>query len=110
MSSVSFYKFWSLSSAIFKFISVFKLSFQNFLVVAQDQKNAEASKRAETIRQLKSDLHQIEQFAEESARRVKSEIEKVNPNQSILNIGCANSYNYTYTVCIFFTCEMKIVI
>ena len=47
------------------------------LTIAQEQRAAEANKRSETIRQLKSDLHQIEQFAEESARRVKSEIEKV---------------------------------
>jgi len=46
------------------------------LLIAQEQRTAEANKRAETIRQLKQDLHQIEQFAEESARRVKSEIEK----------------------------------
>ena len=44
---------------------------------AKEQRDLEANKRAETIRQLKSDLHQIEQFAEESARRIKSEIEKV---------------------------------
>jgi len=43
---------------------------------AKEQRDLEANKRAETIRQLKSDLHQIEQFAEESARRIKSEIEK----------------------------------
>jgi len=49
---------------------------QKDLVIAQEQRTAEANKRADTIRQLKADLFQIEQFAEESSRRVKSEIEK----------------------------------
>lgn len=50
---------------------------QTELENAEDQRTQEAEKRAETIRQLKGDLHQIEQFAQESSKRVTSEVEKV---------------------------------
>jgi len=43
---------------------------------AEEQRTQEAEKRAETIRQLKCDLHQIEQYAQESSKRVTSEVEK----------------------------------
>lgn len=63
-----------------KFIKKIKLQSQKLQVElenAEEQRTQEAEKRAETIRQLKCDLHQIEQYAQESSKRVTSEVEKV---------------------------------
>lgn len=49
---------------------------QTQLDAAIDDKEQETSKRSETIRRLKNDLYQIEQFSEEHIRRTKSEAEK----------------------------------
>lgn len=43
-------------------------------------KEQELSKRNETIRRLKNDLHQIEQFSEEHVRRTKTEADKQQVN------------------------------
>nr|CAB3256666.1 IQ domain-containing protein D-like [Phallusia mammillata] len=49
---------------------------QTQLDAAIDDKEQELSKRNETIRRLKNDLHQIEQFSEEHVRRTKTEADK----------------------------------
>uniref|UniRef100_F6YJY4 Dynein regulatory complex protein 10 n=1 Tax=Ciona intestinalis TaxID=7719 RepID=F6YJY4_CIOIN len=46
------------------------------LDTAVDDKEQEMGKRNETIRRLKNDLHQIEQFSEEHIRRTKTEADK----------------------------------
>ncbi|CAK8677923.1 unnamed protein product [Clavelina lepadiformis] len=49
---------------------------QSQLDAAIDDKEQEMGKRNETIRRLKNDLHQIEQFSEEHIRRTKTEADK----------------------------------